>query len=175
MRNKAVFFDRDGTLMEEVEYCSDPARVRVYPGIPWALEKLKQAGYLAIVITNQSGIGRGYFTKDQYRAVEREFLSQIGDGLIDASYYCADVPGVPPTRRKPEPGMVLEAAADFNIDLAQSYFVGDKRLDIECGKRAGTRTILVLTGYGKDQTGDQDWVADDAVAAINVVLRRRQS
>ena len=175
MPRKAVFFDRDGTLMEEVEYCADPVLVRVYPGITSALKELKQAGYLAIVITNQSGIGRGYFTEDQYRAVEREFLRQIGEGLIDASYYCADVPGVPSTRRKPEPGMVLEAAADFDIDLAKSYFIGDKRLDIECGKRAGTRTILVLTGYGKDQNGDADWVLDDAVAAINFVLRRRQS
>lgn len=175
MPNKAVFFDRDGTLMEEVEYCADPALVRVYPGIPAALEKLKQAGYLAIVITNQSGIGRGYFTENQYRAVEREFLRQIGEELIDASYYCADVPDVPSMRRKPGPGMVLEAAADFDIDLGQSYFIGDKRSDIECGKRAGTLTILVLTGYGKDQNGDQDSVADDAVAAINLVLRRPQS
>src|SRR5687768_11801309 len=95
MPRKAVFFDRDGTLMEEVEYCADTALVRVYPGFPAALKELKHAGYLTIVITNQSGIGRGYFTESQYRAVEREFLRQTGEGLIDASYYSADVLGRP--------------------------------------------------------------------------------
>jgi D-glycero-D-manno-heptose 1,7-bisphosphate phosphatase len=103
----AVFFDRDGTLMEEVHYCSDPALVRVYPGAPEALRKLKAAGFRAFVVTNQSGIGRGLFTEAQYHTVHNEFLRQLGPGSIDASYFCADVPGAPSTRRKPEPGMVL--------------------------------------------------------------------
>src|SRR6185369_3484933 len=115
-RERAVFFDRDGTLMQDAHYCGDPARVRVYPGVTDALRQLKEAGFRIFVVTNQSGIGRGLITEEQYRAVEAEFLRQIGDGLIDASYYCPDVPDTPSTRRKPEPGMVLEAARDFQID-----------------------------------------------------------
>jgi D-glycero-D-manno-heptose 1,7-bisphosphate phosphatase len=168
----AVFFDRDGTLMEEVCYCSDPAQVCVYPGVPEALENLRAAGFRAFVITNQSGLGRGYFTEAQYRAVEAEFLRQAGPGAFDATYVCPDVPGTPSTRRKPEPGMVFEAAADFAIDLARSFFIGDKSADIECGRRAGTRTILVLTGYGAGETCQPDFTAHDAVEAVEIVLRQ---
>jgi D-glycero-D-manno-heptose 1,7-bisphosphate phosphatase len=169
---RAVFFDRDGTLMEEVHYCSDPALVRVYPGIPEALRKLKSAGFLTIVITNQAGIGRGLFTEAQYHAVQEEFLRQLGPGAIDASYFCPDAPGAPSTRRKPEPGMVLEAAARFRIDLANSYFIGDKASDIECGRRAGTRTILVLTGYGAEVRCPADFTARDVLEAVEVLIRQ---
>ena len=167
---RAVFFDRDGTLMEDVDYCSDPAQVRVFAGVPDALSRLKAAGFAIIVISNQSGIGRGFFSEAQYHAVQDEFLRQVGNGLIDAAYFCADPPGVLSTRRKPAPGMVLEAATDYAIDLARSFFVGDKRVDIECGRRAGTRTIQVLTGYGAAQSCEADWVSRDVVEAIDLVL-----
>ena len=147
-KRRAVFFDRDGTLMVDTHYCADPALVRVFPGVPEALRRIKDAGFAIFIITNQSGIGRGLITEAQYRAVEQEFLHQAGREWIDASYYCPDVPGVASDCRKPEPGMVLEAAAAYRIDLAGSYFVGDKSIDVECGKRAGTRTVLVLTGGG---------------------------
>lgn len=167
---RAAFFDRDGTLMEDAHYCGDPALVRVYRGVPGALAELRRAGFVTIVITNQSGIGRGILTAQQYHSVHAEFLRQAGADLIDATYFCPDAPDTPSTRRKPEPGMVLEAAADFSIDLARSYFIGDKCADIECGRRAGTRTIQVLTGYGKDQLCDADFVAQDAVEAVRLVL-----
>jgi D-glycero-D-manno-heptose 1,7-bisphosphate phosphatase len=169
---RAVFFDRDGTLMEEAHYCGDPAQVKVYPGVPDALRKLKEAGFRTFVVTNQSGIGRGLITEAQYRAVEAELLRQIGEGLLDASYFCPDAPGVPSTRRKPEPGMLLEAAADFGIDLAASYLIGDKSADIECGRRAGTSTILVRTGYG-EQVCRPDYTASDVVQAVQIVLNVR--
>ncbi|MFY9724564.1 MAG: HAD family hydrolase [Bryobacteraceae bacterium] len=173
---RAVFFDRDGTLMHEVEYCSDPANVRLIPGVPEALEELKRAGFLTIIVTNQAGIGRGLFTEAQYQAVQQELLRQIGAHRIDASYFCPDPPGAPSLRRKPEPGMVLEAAADFQIDLAASFFVGDKAIDIECGRRAGTRTILVRTGYGaaleRDPNLKADFIADDAPAAVHWLLQQ---
>jgi D-glycero-D-manno-heptose 1,7-bisphosphate phosphatase len=169
-RPRAVFFDRDGTLMEEVHYCGDPARVRVFPGVPQALRKLKEAGFRTFIITNQSGIGRGLITEAQYRAVQEELLRQIGAGVVDAAYFCADPPTVPSTRRKPEPGMVLEAVADYDIDLARSYFIGDKSADIECGQRAGTRTILVLTGYGAQQDSRPDFTAHDMAEAVEIVL-----
>jgi D-glycero-D-manno-heptose 1,7-bisphosphate phosphatase len=173
---RAVFFDRDGTLMEDAHYCGDPARVRVFPGVPEALRRLKAAGFATFVITNQSGIARGLITEDQYRAVHAEFLRQAGagsidaTGLIDATYYCADAPGSPSARRKPAPGMVLEAAADYGIDLAQSYFIGDKAADIECGRRAGTRTVLVLTGYGARQKCAADFVCGDVMEAVESIL-----
>lgn len=168
--HRAVFFDRDGVLMEERHYCGDPAQVRVYPGVSAALRRLKEAGFRTFIITNQSGIGRGLITEEQYRAVQEELLRQIGPGLIDATYFCADVPGAASTRRKPLPGMVLEAAADYRIDLAQSYFVGDKAADIECGRRAGTRAILVLTGYGAGQKCHPDFTCRDVPEAVDIIL-----
>jgi D-glycero-D-manno-heptose 1,7-bisphosphate phosphatase len=170
MSRLAVFFDRDGTLMEEVHYCGDPATVRLFPGVPEALRKLKEVGFRTFVISNQSGIGRGLITEAQYHAVQDELLRQIGAGLIDATYFCADPPAVPSTRRKPEPGMVLEAASAYDIDLARSYFIGDKSADIECGRRAGTRTILVLTGYGAEQDCRPDFTAHDIAEAVQIVL-----
>jgi D-glycero-D-manno-heptose 1,7-bisphosphate phosphatase len=143
----AVFFDRDGTLMEDTNYCGDPALVRVFPGVPEALHEVREAGYVTVVITNQSGIGRGYFTEQQYHAVAAEFLRQTGH-RIDATYFCPDVPGVPSACRKPEPGMVFAAARDLQLDLSRSWFVGDKDIDVECGRRAGTRTIQVSGDYG---------------------------
>jgi HAD superfamily hydrolase (TIGR01662 family) len=172
MSGRAVFFDRDGTLMEEVHYCGDPRQVRVYAGVPAGLRKLKEAGFRTFIITNQSGIGRGLISEAQYRAVEQELLSQIGEGLIDASYFCPDVPGTASSRRKPEPGMLLEAAAQWDLDLGTSYTVGDKAADVECGRRAGTRTILVLTGYGREQNCAPDFRVEDAAQAIETVLRQ---
>ena len=168
--NRAVFLDRDGTLMEEVHYCADPGLVKLFPGVPVALRRLKNAGFLNIIISNQSGIGRGLLTEAQYQSVQAELLRQIGPNLIDATYYCPDMPGVPSLRRKPNPGMVLEAAAEYGIDLAESYFIGDKSGDTECGRRAGTRTILVSTGYGKDQVCEPDFRAIDLTEAVRFVL-----
>jgi D-glycero-D-manno-heptose 1,7-bisphosphate phosphatase len=170
MSRRAVFFDRDGTLMEDVHYCGDPRQVRVYAGVPAGLRKLKEAGFRTFIVTNQSGIGRGLISEAQYQAVQAEFLAQIGVGLIDASYYCPDAPGTASTRRKPEPGMLFEAAAEWGLDLASSYTVGDKTADVQCGRRAGTKTILVLTGYGREQDCAPDFRADDAVRAMEMVL-----
>src|SRR5580692_1962337 len=118
----AVFFDRDGTLMEEANYCGDPAQVKVYPGIPAALRALRQAGFLNLIVSNQSGIGRGLITEEQYHAVQKELLRQIGESLIDGSYFCPDAPSETPSpRRKPAPGMLLEASAEFGIELGASY------------------------------------------------------
>ena len=167
---RAVFFDRDGTLMEDAHYCGDPALVRVFPGVPEALHRLKEAGFGVFIITNQSGIGRGLITEAQYRAVQEEFLRQAGRDSIDATYYCPDAPGLPSQCRKPEPGMVLTAAAEHHIELAASYFVGDKCADLECGRRAGTRTVLVLTGYGSEQRCAADLTCKDAVQAVETIL-----
>ena len=168
----AVFWDRDGTLMEEVDYCKDPANVKIFPSVPAILAKLKAAGYKNIIITNQAGIGRGYMTGEQYRSVEAELLRQIGPELIAATYFCPDAPWQDSPRRKPKPGMVLEAADEHGIDLGRSFFVGDKTSDIECGHSAGVRTILVHTGYGSTQNDAcPDFIAKDVVTAADIVLQ----
>jgi D-glycero-D-manno-heptose 1,7-bisphosphate phosphatase len=169
---RAVFFDRDGTLMEDVDYCNDPEQVFVYPGVRAALSRLKARGFKNIIITNQSGIGRGLITPEQYQRVHEALLAQIGAENIDGTYFCPDTPSQPSTRRKPMPGMVFEAAREHGILLGQSFFIGDKPADILCGKNAGTRSVLVETGYGKTYAGEKpDFVAKDVVAAVDLILR----
>jgi D-glycero-D-manno-heptose 1,7-bisphosphate phosphatase len=167
----AVFLDRDGTLMHDVDYCGDPKDVDLFDGVPEALNRLKRSGYQLIVITNQSGIARGYFGEVEYRAVETELSRQIGDTVIDATYHCPHLPGDGCQCRKPAPEMVLQAARDRDIDLTRSFFVGDKQSDIECGHNAGVRTILVRTGYGQETDGKlADFVAKDLNDAVDIIL-----
>lgn len=167
----AVFLDRDGTLMEEINYCDDPSEVKVFAGAANALRSLKACGFKLIVITNQSGIGRGYFSEAQYHEVHQELLRQLGDDLIDGAYFCGDHPDAPLTRRKPSPAMVFEAQRDHALALEHSYFVGDKTIDVECGHAANVRTILVQTGYGKSEAeAKPDWVARDISEAAGMIL-----
>jgi len=167
-----VFLDRDGTIMHDADYCSDPKQVQVFDGAPAALRQLKGAGYKIIVITNQSGIGRGFFTEEQYRAVETEVLRQLGDNLIDATYFCPDAPGQPSKCRKPAPGMVLEAARENEIDLSRSFLIGDKEIDAECAHNSGVRAIRVRTGFDKVTDGScADWVAEDLAAATEIIIK----
>lgn len=165
----AVFVDRDGTLMDEVDYCKDPSRVRVIPGAASVLEKLRTDGWLAILITNQSGIGRGIITMAEYHAVHAEFLRQI-DNQIDAAFFCPDAPPTASTRRKPEPGMILEAMQQFAVDISRSWMIGDKVADIRCGMNVGLRTALVRTGYGQEYDGPPpDLIAEDIVDALSQI------
>ena len=172
-KSPAVFVDRDGTIMHDADYCSDPKQVRVFPGVPNALRRLKRAGYKIIVITNQSGIGRGFFSVEQYHAVEAEVLRQLGDGLVDATYFCPDVPGKPSQCRKPAPGMVLQAAREHDVDLSRSLLIGDKEIDAECARNAGIRSIRVRTGFDRmTEASSADWVAEDLPAAAEIILNR---
>jgi D-glycero-D-manno-heptose 1,7-bisphosphate phosphatase len=170
----AVFIDRDGTIMEDCDYCSDPNDVRIFPSVPEALRRLKSRGFKLIVITNQSGIGRELFTLDQYHAVEAEVLRQLGDGLVDATYYCPDAPGHDSDCRKPAPGMVIKATQDHQIDLSRSFLIGDNEIDVECAHNAGVRAIRVRTGNQTDVTGSTaDWVADNVPAAVQIILNAK--
>ncbi len=170
----AVFLDRDGTLMRDVDYCGDPKHVEVFPETAGALARLRKNGYKVIIITNQSGIGRGYFSEAEYRKVEKEFIRQLGEVLIDASYHCPDLPTQSSIRRKPGPGMIFEAQRDLCIDLRRSFMVGDKASDIGCGRNAGVRTILVQTGPGANTLNcGADWVASDIAAAADIILGER--
>jgi D-glycero-D-manno-heptose 1,7-bisphosphate phosphatase len=170
-KSPAVFVDRDGTIVQDADYCSSPEQVRVFDGAAVALRRLKNAGYKIIVITNQSGIGRGFFTEKQYRTVEAEVSRQLGNGLIDATYFCPDRPGQPSQCRKPAPGMVFQAAQDRHIDLSRSFLIGDKEIDAECAHNAGVRAIRVRTGFDKMTEGScADWVAEDLKAAAEIIL-----
>ena len=170
-KSRAVFLDRDGTIIHDADYCSDPGQVRIFPGVPEALHRLKAEGYKLIIITNQSGIGRGFFTVEQYRAVEAEVLRRLGSGLIDATYFCPDVPDQPSKCRKPAPGMLLQAAGDHHVDLTRSFFIGDKEIDVECGHNAGLRSIRVRTGFNKMTGGSgADWIAEDLKEAVRLIL-----
>ncbi len=169
----AIFLDRDGTLMEDVDYCRDPADVRIYPGVAENLRKLRDHGFENIIVTNQSGIARGLVTPAEYEAVHVELLRQLGPGLITAAYFCPDHPDSPSERRKPAPGMILDAARAHRLDLPRSWMIGDKTSDIVSGQRAGTRTILVETGYGARQRDcEPDHRAKDIVSAAAFILGR---
>lgn len=171
-KSPAVFIDRDGTLMHDADYCSRADQVRVFAGAAAALRQLKSAGYKIIVITNQSGIGRGFFTEEQYRNVEAEVSRQLGNGLIDATYFCPDAPGKPSECRKPAPGMILQAAREHDVDLSRSFLIGDKEIDAECAHNAGVRAIRVRTGFDKATVGScANWVADDLPAAAEIILK----
>lgn len=167
----AVFIDRDGTIMEDCVYCSDPKNVKIFSGVPEALQRLKSNGFKLIIITNQSGIGRGLFTLKQYRAVEAEVLRRLGDGLIDGTYFCPDVPGQHSTCRKPAPGMVVEATREHQVDVSRSFLIGDSEVDVECAHNAGVRAIRVRTGLQRDTTESMaDWRADHLPAAVEIIL-----
>jgi histidinol-phosphate phosphatase family protein len=167
----AVFLDRDGTLMQDVDYCGDPKDVHIFPGASEALGKLRERGYKIFIVTNQSGIARGYFNEEQYRAVELEVCRQLGVDLIDATYFCPHRPDQACDCRKPAPGLVLRAASEHHLDLRHSFFIGDKDSDMQCGRSAGVKTILVHTGYGQDANQESpDFVAQDFATAAAVVL-----
>ena len=184
--NRAVFIDRDGTISEEVGYINHASRFRLFPYSAAALKQLYENGYLAIVITNQAGVARGYFSEDMVQNIHQRMTDELkaSGAMLDAIYYCAHHPlvGEPPYRldcdcRKPKPGLLLRAARDFDIDLANSWMVGDRYSDIELAANAGVKSALVLSGYGRGEWEHQrdnwstqpDLVAEDLLAAVKQI------
>ena len=153
--SRAVFLDRDGTLIYNVHYCRDPEQVRLLPGVTEGLAWLQKAGYPLIVISNQSGVARGYLTERDLGRVNRRLRQVLAaEGIhITAIYYCPHHPeGTCPAYagpclcRKPEPGLLLRAAVEWGIALARSWYIGDILADVEAGNRAGCRTVLIDLG-----------------------------
>ena len=153
----ALFIDRDGTLTEEVGYVNHPRRLRLLPRSAEAVRRLNQAAVPVVVVTNQAGVARGYFSPEVLAAVNDELLRQLKEAgaSVDAVYVCPHHPsaGEPPYRqdcdcRKPRPGLLTRAAVDLALDLSRSAVVGDKPSDLEAAARVGARGVLVLTGYG---------------------------
>lgn len=148
MKRPAIFLDRDGTLIEEVNYLSRLEDLRLFPFTAGAVKLLKDNGFLVIVVTNQSGIGRGIYTEAAMHSIHEQIQDELA-GAIDGFYFCPHLPCDGCDCRKPGLGMINSALADFAIDLENSWMVGDKKIDIEAGQLANMRTALVLTGYGQ--------------------------
>lgn len=158
-RKWAVFLDRDGTVIEERRYISDPHDVVLLPTAADAISKLNARGIPVIVVTNQAGVARGYFSLDQVREIHRrlDLLLRDAGAVVDGYYVCPHHPtagvnefGRECNCRKPKPGMLLNAASDKLLDLERSFMIGDKELDLQAGRAAGCTSMLVLTGYGRD-------------------------
>lgn len=192
MSERAIFLDRDGTVCEEVGYVNHPTRCRLLPRSAEAVRRINDAGFRAVVVTNQAGVARGYFEEEMIDRVHdrlRQMLAESG-ARLDAIYYCAHHPevGAPPYRRdcdcrKPRPGLLLRAAEDLDLDLSGSYMIGDSVKDIEAARAAGTTAVLVLTGYGRGEweyrrdrwSVQPDHVAEDLLDAVDWILARERS
>ena len=157
-----ILADRDGTLIVEKNYLSDPSEVELIPGVADAISELNESGWEVICVSNQSGVGRGFFTSDAVLEVNQRvqaLLAEQGARILDF-YFCPDPPEVQSTHRKPAPGMALDAARSHCFDLRACVVVGDKACDIELGKNVSATTILVRTGYGLTTEFDGEIVAD---------------
>ena len=179
--------DRDGTISEEVGYVNHPSRFKLFPYSAPAIRKLNDSGWLAIVVTNQAGVARGYFSEDLITQVHdtMKLDLQNQNAKLDGIFYCAHHPSVghPPYRldcdcRKPKPGLITKAAAEMNIDLAQSWMVGDRYSDIELAYNSGVHSAFVMSGYGRGEWEHQrhewkhkpDLVVDNLLDAVNTIV-----
>lgn len=143
--NRAVFIDRDDTINKDVPYCKHPDEFELLPKVAEGIKLLNEHGFKIIVVTNQSGIARGYFSEEMLQKIHEKMINELEQkgAFIDAIYYCPHHPDDNCDCRKPKPGLILRAANEHNIDLKRSFMVGDKLEDVEAGKRAGCMTVLV--------------------------------
>lgn len=171
----AVFIDRDGTLIEEVNFLSRVEDLRIFSYTSEAIELLKNNGFLIIVVTNQSGIGRGIYTEAAMNAIHDKLQADLS-GAIDAFYFCPHLPCDGCACRKPGLGMIDAARSDFVVDMQNSWMIGDKKLDIETGFNAEIGTVLVKTGYGRSHAANlerkPDFIADDLLEAVKLLVSR---
>lgn len=187
MKVGAIFLDRDGTINKEVGYLSSLAQLILYPDAARAIKMINGSGMKSVVVTNQSGVARGYFTAAFVADVHRKIQSMLAphQAHLDAFYYCPHHPegqGIYRQEcncRKPEPGMLLTAAQDLGIDLGRSYLIGDTRKDMQAGLKAGTKAVLVRTGYGREAEADcsdvgLNYIADDILAAVKWIMQDRK-
>src|ERR1017187_8767501 len=180
--NRAVFLDRDGTIIEERNYLRRVEEVVILPGAAAALARLLKAGFKLFIVSNQSGVGRGYFTRADVDKVNDHLLQALGHERVrfEKVYIAPEAPDAPSRGRKPSPQFLLDARDEFGVDLAQSYMIGDKMIDLECGWNAGVRKcLLVRTGYGAelerasaDKLGAAA-VVEDLSAAAQWILEHR--
>jgi D-glycero-D-manno-heptose 1,7-bisphosphate phosphatase len=176
---RAVFMDRDGTISEEVGYMYHAGLYKVFSWSGLAIRKINEQGMKAIVITNQSGVGRGYFDEATVEEVHGILRTELAahHAKLDAIYACVHHPEAGCDCRKPNSGMLLRARDEMNIDLTQSFVIGDRYLDVEAAHNVGAKGILVLTGYGREEREkyksnkcQPDLVADNLLTAVDAIL-----
>ena len=162
MPNRAVFLDRDGTMAKDVHYCSRPEDFELFPNTAKAVRLLNEHGFKVIVVTNQSGIARGYFTEDTLAEIHQKMERELAEegAWVDAIYCCPHHPDDNCDCRKPKPKLVLQAVKEHNIDLKHSFVVGDLQMDVELGKAVGCKSILI----GDAQSANRQKVKPDATA-----------
>ncbi len=187
---RAVFLDRDGTLNEEVGYLDSAGKLQMIPEAFEAVRRINESGMKAVVVTNQAGVAKGLFSEKFVRDVNDRIQGLFIEygAQIDRFYYCPHHPseGADPYRkicdcRKPEPGLLQQAAQDLDIDLARSYMIGDHLRDVETARRVGAKGILVTTGHGADQlktseitaANQPDYVAKNILEAVDWILKDR--
>ena len=174
MTKRFVLLDRDGTLVVEKNYLSDPDQLELIPGAAEALARLPKSGWGICLVTNQSGIARGYFSLGQVEKVHRRLAEMLAgfDVELDGIYLCPHAPGDGCDCRKPLPGMALQAVKTHGFDPRDAWVIGDKEVDVELGHAVGAKSILVRTGYGQDHEGSTkaDYVAADLAGAVELIL-----
>lgn len=179
-----VVLDRDGTIVEERNYLSDPEQLQLLPGAARGLRELRELGLGLIIATNQSAVGRGFFNEARLSEIHRRLLQMLAVEAvtIDAIYFCPHTPERNCLCRKPETGMIELAARELSFDLSESIVIGDKASDVEMGRRVGARTFLVRTGYGADVAAEGRLVVDhvvqdlaEAAAVIGRFMGRREN
>jgi histidinol-phosphate phosphatase family protein len=177
---KAVFVDRDGTLNVNIDYLSDPAGYQLYPGAAEGLRLLREKGFLIVVVTNQSGIGRGFFDEPTLHRIHDKMKADLAKGgaSIDALYFCPHTPEQKCACRKPGTEMFERAIKEHGIDPKRSFVIGDMRMDVEAGKRIGARTALVPEPKNREKTLREmdgwgfkpDFVGEDFLVAVKWIL-----
>lgn len=177
----AVFLDRDGTINEELMYLHEPEKFKLLPNVLEGLKKFQDMGYRIVIVTNQPGIGLGYYTKEDFYRVNHVMLTTFSQEgiLVDKIYYCPHSKSEGCGCRKPGQDLIIRAQSELNLDLANSIFIGDKTTDIETGRRAGMKTVLVETGFkGEDGEfpGEPNFRSADLldVAEKILTLERRE-
>jgi D-glycero-D-manno-heptose 1,7-bisphosphate phosphatase len=177
-RQKTVFIDRDGTLIEEVNFLHRVEDLRFFDYTNEAVKLLKKHGFLIVIATNQSGIGRGVYTENQMHKVHEAIQTQLTE-KIDAFYFCPHLPDEGCHCRKPNLGMIEQACKDFAIDLNRSWMIGDKVLDVELGHNANIKTALVKTGYGEKDVNrlknQPDFIAETLIEAVRFIIENAAS
>lgn len=170
---RAIFLDRDGTIISDVGYPNDPEQVKLLPGVGEALSTLKALGFYLILISNQSGIGRGIVTPNQARQVHLRTLSYLAEHAVDldATYYCPHTPESHCRCRKPSPFLLQRASEELGIDLPHSFMIGDKSIDVLAGQQAGCHTILLAQAFGlSDSPAAPDFVASNWSEVLRFVM-----